>query len=474
MALGDGKPSKVANEALQNEKNQPLAIRRVFLPNLILFLFVWLAITAWHHDVLWLPPYEEQCTGLWYEVDFLVESGFDYHRLRYEEPHFMSPKVGARSYMISLVPTLFALLILACPTLPLTYFVGHLAMFAFASVTIVALHAMLRPTVGLIPSIVLCAAVLATPSYAVQIEMLGMEIPMIAFSVLAVLSLWRGHFALAALLSTLGFLMKVNAILVTASSATYLLYLWRLGSRDAESKRRARRGLVWHVLALAFQLGLSWWGDTSFEARQEVQTLYGGLNGVLGIRNAIHWCPELVVLFFVGVGMLLLGMLYRQRDPASGKSVPWSWRSDDGDSVFPLMGLSWLITLLWTASMASYIFTPRYASGTVPFLYLAAGITLFRFPWRRSIPLAFFLILFGFNLANSSGRFLPSIADVGKETFAENPFTRPRWCILLERSREYLPDLHANLEAMQTLEREHADVPMLMTGPYAFTPDCPA
>lgn len=433
-----------------------------------LFVLVWMGITLWHHDVLWLPPYEEQCTGLWYEVDFLVETGYDYRRLRYDEPHFMSPKLGARSYMVSLVPTLFALLIQACPSLPVTYFVGHLLTFALASIVTVALFGMLRPTIGLLSAVLVCVAMLATPCFAVQIEMLGMEIPMVAFSTAAAWALWKKRYGWAALLSTLGFLMKVNGIVVTAASAAYLFYQYFMAVNDRESKRSLFRGLTLHGVALAFQLGLSLWGDTSLEARGEVRSRYGGMNGILGIRNAIYWCPDVVLVFFVGLFALLIGLLYRRTGTREVDTVRWRWRAEDGTNVTALLWVGWLVTLLWTASMASYIFTPRYAAGGVPFLYLAVGVTLFRLPWRPSIPRVLFLALIALNLTNASGQFLPSIATVGKETFAENPFTRPRWCILLERSREYLPDLRANLEAMGRLEREHAGVAMCMTGPYAF------
>ena len=72
-------------------------------------LFAAYAATAAYLGILSLPPYEDQAAGLWAEATYLIETDFDYQRLRTEEPQFVDGVGGRRSYLINLQPTLVAL-----------------------------------------------------------------------------------------------------------------------------------------------------------------------------------------------------------------------------------------------------------------------------------------------------------------------------------------------------------------------------
>ncbi|MGE0538283.1 MAG: hypothetical protein AB7O68_25195 [Pirellulales bacterium] len=439
---------------------------------LLLFLACWLGWMAWRNEVLRLPPYDEQATGLWYEAAFLSETGFDYHRLLYDEPHTMSPQMGARSYVISVLPTLLALVMRFGPGADFTILLTHALTFAMATAVVLLVVWLCRPKLGPWGAGLAGLTLATTPLFAVQAELVGMDMPVMLFAVLAATALAHERFVVATLLSMAAFSMKANGLLVTASILGVLV-LRLLSTPQSVDRRRSWPALAVCLLALAVEAGLVAAGDNSFSVRESIISRYGGFFGLLGPSRMIDWCPDQVVVLIVGVVASIVWMRRGVDDgrSAAGRGVPGrlvvgfralaqlAWRQ-------PVWCFAWLLVLATLASTARYIFTPRYYSSAVPFALLATVLPLWGLPALRPLAGAFLLGLATFNLLNQDGRFLPDIGQVGKAWFDTDPYVRPRWCVFTERSREYLPDLRSSMAVMKQIEDHYLNEEVFLPFPF--------
>jgi len=432
---------------------------------------IFLGILAWRHDFVASPPYEEQATGLWIEADYLARTGFDYLKLRREEPNFISPEKGARAYMVSLQPTLLAILLKTLSPPRAVIVAWHLLTFACTAVIVVFVVAILRPYTGLLGSLLCGLLLLTTPLFSVQVEMAGMDVAIAVFSLWACWLVIHERFIAAAFASTAAFLMKANGGIVTVATIVYLAIaiLFRRGADDSDFSRRAATGLGVHLLVLLGQFLFTSWGDATLDFRRDIRARFSGDNGLLNVGNAIYWCPDVVGLIvacaIVGVLMLFAGMLSRLN-----RGQPF-WRAaiETVDAVVrrqPVWIFSWLVVVGTLLSTKLYLFTPRYFSSSMPFLAILAGLTFFQTSGFR-IPAAMVVCaLISFNLLNADGRFYPSIEDIGRSDFERTPMAHARWSVLLERSLEYRRDHLSNMRAMRVLEQDHHDEPLLASFPH--------
>lgn len=432
---------------------------------LVLLLAVFVLSWWFHRDVVELPPYEDQAVGLWTEADFLVETHFDYHRLRYEERHFMHPEPGVRSYMISLLPTAVALLMIAFPDPPTSFWVAHLVSFAFAAVSVVLVMAAVRPFSGWMGSILLGIALASTPLFSVQTEMLGMDLPMTAFSLATAILLSRRRYFAAGASSTLAFGMKVTGGWLTALTLAFAVFD-RFADRDGVDHRGVPS---WRVLLslgglLLAQALLILWGDTSLEIRRLIEW-----PEAFRLPRGALWFPEVSLL---AVLLALVTLVHVCREIRSvwrlAEARRWSsllhGRSERGR----LLAISWLVIVGFLATSLPYILIPRYATCPTAFLFLIAGLLLFPPNGLRWLSLAGFLCLTLFNAANGDGRFYPSPAFLAADAFDQDPGLHARSCPITERSREYLVDFRQTLEAMRSLEAIAGDAPVFLPLPHLF------
>ncbi|MBX9789118.1 MAG: hypothetical protein K2Y37_09405 [Pirellulales bacterium] len=434
---------------------------------LLVFLACWLAWMAWRHEVLRLPPYDEQAVGLWREAAYLAETGFDYHGLLYDEPHTMSPQMGARSYVISVLPTLLALVMQFGPGAKFTILLTHSVTFAMATAAVLLVVWLCRQRMGLGWAALTGLAVATTPLFAVQAELVGMDMPVMLFALLAATAIARERFIMATLLSLAAFFMKANGLLVTAS--VWGVLLLRLLAPATIARRRTCADLAVCLVVLAIEASLIAWGDRSLDARRWVVADFGGFFGLLGLSRMIDWCPEQVVLLVVGI-LASVVWLARGHSALSAADhggligrlralAQLAWRE-------PVWCFAWLLVLATLASTARYIFTPRYYSSAVPFAFLATVLPLLGLPAIRPLAGLFLLTFISFNLLNQDGRFLPDVGRIGQAWFDVNPYIRPRWSVFTERSREYLPDLRSNMAVMKQLEEHHADDEIFLAYPF--------
>lgn len=437
---------------------------------LLAWLVVLAALAAWHAPIITSLPYEDQSIALWTEANFLVETGFDFYRLRYHENHFMAPEPGARSYVISVLPSIVALLMIVCPNIETLVVVTHLLTLACTSVIVLLMYAAARPWAGRTGSVLICLMLLTTPLFDVQVQMVGMDLPLAAFALLAATLLWRHHFVWAAVASMGAFFMKATGGLITMTGLVYLLGLLLLGpvARDAAFRRKCLGGLAAHGLALVVQTLLVSIGDESVAMRKLIPWPW-----ILRLPYALMWSPDVGAILLVSitlVGILVvvwLGRSWRARSIST--SLP-----STREYLFSQLELHRQQFICWTflggmlVANWLYIFIPRYFTSAMPFLALAFGSLLLE---QLRLRRAGYAVLGGvvvLNLINLDGKLYPEIYALGAPVFDEVPMLHPRSCAFTERSREYLPEHEANIRAMQILDARYPDVPVLVAIPQRY------
>lgn len=486
---------------------------------LAILVAAWAIIAVRHRAAIFWPPYEDQAVGLWTEADFLVESRFDYYALRYDVPHFMSEEHGPRSYMISVLPTLVALLMELCPSIRAAIATAHLATFALSAATAVLLFVLVRPLAGGTTAALSAAALLTTPLFAAQTELVGMDVPLTPLMLLVIWLVAQRRYTWAAVASTGAFLVKATGSLATLATIGYLAVLLVGGrGRVSRGEQRLRAiGLAANVVALGFQSALVWWGDTSVALRAQIEW-----PEVVRLSSAVYWCPDLVVLLGVAVIAALIGWTellrtgsLRTAPLGAGTTVGTGVvgagmvgpgmvdhggvsRSTvhdhpptraDGDvrvdggrgpiaratsaverawSAAPVVSLAWIVLALMLVANARYIFIPRYFTSAVPLVYIVLISAAFAIPTRKRVGQVLLAGVVLFNLANSHGRFFPDIAWVGAEEFERQPWLHARSCPFTERSLEYRDDLESNRRAIRLLAAEYGEHPLLIALPQLF------
>ncbi len=419
------------------------------------FLLAWGVLAAWRHEVLPLPPYYETAMGLFREADFLVDTHFDYERLRNREPAVNEG--GAHSYVVSALPTLLALLMMASPTPVVTAVVAHLFSFAAAAVIVVALSWLVARRSDACYGVAIAAAAITTPLVITQVELIGMDVPMAACVLLGVVAVVEARYALAALACLSAFFMKSTGLIASVAIILYLASAWSMcrlagdkhcaGISTAADCRRLLRGAFLNVLALVVGVSIYAWGDV------HSRLMRVGFAGDW-IAHAWRVCPDLLALAIV---VMLLGFatLARKLWQARQAGVPWLAIARDWlfhDAALPL---ALLLVIGDLAAMRLYarVFVIRYVLLAVPFLYLLLAAIVYRRRlgrWNLVLPIA----LVALNVYNANGRLFP---DAGGHA---------RHCAPLERSREYLVDQRSQITAMRELAAQGDAVPILAGYPF--------
>ena len=420
------------------------------------FLLAWGALVAWRHEVLPLPPYYETAMGLFREADFLVDTHFDYERLRSREPPVNEG--GAHSYVVSALPTLLALLMMASSTPTVTAVVAHLISFAAAAVVVVALAWLVARRSDPWYGVAIAAAAITTPLVITQVELIGMDVPMAACVLLAVAAVVEGRYALSALACLSAFFMKSTGLIASVAIILYLACAWSMsrlagdnfsaGNSAGAERRGMLRGAFWNLLALVVGIGIYAWGDV------HSRLMRVGFAGDW-IAHAWRICPDLLVLAIVTV---LLGFATLGRRLWHARQAEASWRVIARDWLFydAALPLALLLVIGDLAAMRLYarVFVIRYVLLAVPLLYLLLAAIVYR-PrlgrWNLLLPVA----LLALNVYNADGKLFPAAGG------------HARHCAPLERSREYLEDHRSQIAAMRELAAQNDAVPILAGYPFS-------
>ncbi len=394
--------------------------------------------------------------GLFLEANFLAETRFDYPRLWFEEPRFIEG--GSAIYLTSVLPSFVAVLMTTLDTPRAVFLVYHLFTFACASAVTLLVVAICRPWAGLLGAILIGAVILTTPIFSVQIEMLGMDLPML---VLALLSAWcaiRKKYIWAAAAGCAAFATKMSGGLVLG--ALFVPLLCDLASRYRTTSIR-RRQRLWLLTSFGFLIVAAvmfadaWIGklEKSTVERYEVDQV----RGLTVMKDFVYWYPELVLLMAVALIAWPTVNTFRviglRRKSLSTQSALQEVLLEDPVEIY-----AWSIVLgmLMLLSLAYSI--PRYMILPLPFLWIIVARLFIRdrkVSWLAAAPLAMVL---GFNLANQDGRFYPEFPSEARIDY--------RTGAILERSREYLQDHRANQEAIAYLREHCADRTIMAGNPF--------
>ncbi len=423
----------------------------------VAWLVITIGLTVWRFEVIDSPPYWDFGQGLWHEANYLAETNFDYQRLWYEEKRIWEG--GADCYRTSILPTVVAVLMKIGPP-PFAQIAFHLLTFACTAAILLLTYALLLPRGGAIAAGLACTALLTTPLFGVQVDMLGMEVPTILFALLTLWCVMNDRFSLAAVFGTMAFLLKATGLLVTATTVAFILSHLLVGSHAKDPKKRWRFawGLGANTLALAFQALLVAWGG-----HIESQMIPAHREGAPSLLMAKYLCPD-VLLLGLAATITLCGMtiaLIRRPDGGSGSGsnrlihfARLALRQQ------PLMIWSMILIAANLVAVSRIIFLPRYLILAIPFLYIGTGSVLFEQRRLRRLTMVALAVITLFNLANSHGRFFPPIEAMFANEYGVDPTLVSRSGAFLERSWEYLADHNSNIAACREMERQcqHDDI----------------
>jgi len=423
-----------------------------------LALLLGLGIGAWRYEIIDSPPYWDFAIGLWTEANFLAETGFDYALLWYDEKPIRDG--GAHCYITSVMPTLLAL---AMGTgSPRSVIIGyHVFTFACTAVVLCQVLALLRPQLSWTTASLVTLAIVTTPLFNVQVDMLGMELPLAVCALATTQFVLGGRYGLAALASTAGFLIKATGVVITTATLAYLTLRWIV--RDETDRRELLWGLACNLAALALQLVIVKWGG-----HIDSQLVPGHRSGAIGLLSTPYWSPDLVILagLVTAASIWQFGSWWRHATasawwPRVTSTIARCLRE------MPLATYSWIVVVGTCLAITRIILLPRYLMITIPFLYFILVTLAVRHPLPRFGLKPVLAVVIVLNLLSLDGRFLLPIPEVLERQFGVDGGLFARTGGLLERSREYLVDHQANVAAMRAIEAEAGSAPIVAGGPFA-------
>lgn len=429
------------------------------------FLVVFVGLVIGLRAILAAPPYQDQSVG-WQEANFLAETRFDFFRLRYVENHWTEREQGCRNYMTSVLPAFWAALMVLLPTTKSALVAAHLCNLACSSWIVTTTRRLALPFLGRGVASLLGLVVLVTPLFLSQTEMVGMDIPMTAAAIQAIALVHRGHLYGALPLAALAFLLKPTGSLVNAATIGYLalsLVVPRergtlAGAASAAITRRYRlTALLANSLLLALETAVVLWGGSKHWSVHDSPSL-----ATLNLSLVPYLCPDLLVVAILacaGSGALLA---HRVRE------VGWRrmGRLFEPGSSAGLVILCLLLAALVVLGVTRVLFIPRYLVLAIPLVYLALGVSLGELTRRRWLVGVLCAGAVGFHLANSAGRFFPSLAPESAPFVRNVPDADSRSNAFLERSREYRAEQASAIEACRVMEREGKNRPIFAGNPY--------
>jgi len=442
---------------------QQAADRRPWLSVSVSFLLIVAALTLWRWSILDSPPYWDSAMGLCLEANYLADTDFDYHHLFTTEKRFNEG--GSAIYLISVLPTVMALLMTRLPTPAAAFVAYRLLSFAATAVLLLFVCAILKPRTGRLGAWLVCLALVTTPSFAAQIDLIGMDLPIATWGVACAWLLLRRNYVAVAGLSLLAFFTKLTGGLLALAAIPLIILLlsyswWR---HDRRAERACWIGLSANLLVVCAQIVVV---TAVMNLNQSAAETYkiDPSQGMQSLEVYAQLVPDLAVMLIVTLVAWLVVSIRRFRSRAAESNATESWnRVLDGLAAVtldqPLAIYGWTIIFGMLAGLLLTYVIPRYLTLPLPFLLMILGTLLFSRQKSRPLAAAAMVLLIGFNVLNLDGRFLPRFPDAHPTDW--------RTGALLERSREYLKDHRQNLEAVRRLVRRCGETRIVAPPPFA-------
>ena len=422
-------------------------------------LVAFAAILVARFEVIDSPPYWDSILAVWNEADFLAKSDFDYHGLLYEQRYCLHPDGGRRAYGTTIIPGVIALLMRNTPS-PHAAIVGYrLLIFLSSACSAVLFFGLVRPLTTRTGALMATFATWTTPVFAVQIDMLGMEPPLIALALLNVFLIAKGRAGWAAAAALGAFAVKQSGFIVVAANIVYFLGIVVGNLLQGRRVRSHSRYLLLHVAVAALEFLVISSGDT------HTQNMRGGANWFA----ALTWCPDVVLLI---LACLVLGVV---------RAVAWRRRQRPTGPLLlnpAFLGSAWVLAG-WTAVLAILAtgfvpFLPRYVALAVPFVYLVLAALLFASPRSTTSGVLTFAFLTLFNVTNWNGRFFPDVNSLSPWAASVPLSGIDRESGHLERSHEYLHDHLCTQRVVQILKGLEPGQPVLCGFPFTYILSMPS
>lgn len=427
-------------------------------------LAVAIALIIWRHEVLFLPPYEDQAIGYWSEADYLAQHRFDYASFLFREPNFMDEVPGRRAYAISILSPLLALVQLAVPETATRLCFVHVIWFLIAGSIAGQLVIALRPVTGRWGAMAASVALVTSPHFLVQTEIMGMDVPVAAAFLWGARQAAADRIFSALLISFLAFAFKVTGLVATLAMITYIFVMMVVDPRlIGEGRPRYGRALTLGVLLLGIEIIFELLFDTSVSALIGLRWF-----PVMRPAMALTTTPD-IVIYTLLVAVAAIGSLVWQAVKGVSFREYKVW-------VFErrLWLMAWIVVAGFIAAIHTHAFVPRYIAPATPLLFLLIGWTLTRAERLRTAGTIVLLGMTVFHVLNADGRFFPSLNAETKAFISHWPAFDERSCAFTERSREYLTDLRSTLALCNTLEEKYADCPIVCAEPFATYLSYPA
>ncbi|MBX7166439.1 MAG: tetratricopeptide repeat protein [Pirellulales bacterium] len=418
------------------------------------WLVLTLALLAWRWPVLSSPPYWDY-VGMWREAMFLADSNFDYDRLIHDEDDVFSG--GTKTYVTSVIPTLVAVALKTLPSVKAVLTVYHVTYIALGAGILLVAFRLLRPRAGTLGAALVVAALLTTPLFIAQLEMLGMEFPVSLLGLAALLLVTRERFKTAAVCGLAAFFCKATGALFVAAAAVHgtavAAYAWL--TNDAQRARNAFIGAIVNAATFGTTVLLMRWGGVMAKNIPQVRATG------FAIEYARFWCPDLLILAGLAVVLTIAWYIVRVvrfRVPAGVASLP----AVALRLLHPLVDEPrvWLCAMVIVASVLSIlklVFVPRYFVVGTPLLWVLLGTLLFSVPRARQTAWIALAVMIGLNLYNQHGALFPAMTTAG-------PGLGRMGCFL-ERSREYWADHQSMIDATGFLAANFPAGPVVSPGP---------
>lgn len=429
---------------------------------LLLLVLVFMTIVAIRFEVIDLPPYYDYAMGLWTEADYLAETGFDYYALRYENDHSFENQGGARSYMTSVLPSIVALFMIITPSPRASFVAYHLFIFACSAGVIVILYGLIRTTCGVLVASLATLAATTTPVFAVQIDMLSMEMPLILAALLTTWAVYKQRYVLAIAASTLAFFMKPTGSILTVAAGTYLAVRWWFDP-DRASRRASLHGMLCSAAALVLQAGVLYWGDC-------FGNLIHPASGPFLVMSW-YWFPDLLLLLALGGAVVGVGSAWAYvqsaAQPHPSRFARLNQLARTALTRFPLVCFAAIVVGGMLMAVNVVFFIPRYFALIVPFLYLVLASLLWQVPRTRRASYMLFGAIIALNLVNWNGAlYVPHLSAQIHIHGEQTGRNLARESSHFERSHEYLAEHRANITGIRRLDAQRISVPVVAGHPY--------
>lgn len=424
---------------------------------ILVFLAAFGLVGVVRWEIIDSPPYWDAITALWNEAAYLAETRFDYRGLGTHAGQWHDYNGGRRSYLTSVIPSVIGALMLVCQDATRTIIAYRMLVFASAGASATFLYRIFRLELPPFSSLLACLATFSVPLLSVQIDLLSMEMPMVAFAMACAWFLATHRYWTAIVMSFMVYAVKATGFIVTAALLATLVYML---VRRHPVIPRPRLTLLGCAFVLTAELFIILLGDT------HTTNMRGGAN----LAVTLFWCPDLVLIAGVCLAAGLADVIAsrgRRRDPDQtllGTNIPATLSIPFSFS--PLAFFSGCVIVLNLLAVQFVPMLPRYLCLSVPFLFLLLTRSLLLSRLPRVVGQAFLGLLFVFNLANWNGSFFPSQATIpgwalpvpAKEIAGEGSH--------LERSREYFAHHRANIAAIRELASRDPNETIIAGYPY--------